>query len=47
VFIAVDDTVYGVFILADEMKANASQTIQRLKSNTLDRYAYGGQTRNS
>jgi len=35
VFIAVDDTVYGVFILADEMKANASQVIQRLKSNHI------------
>jgi Cu+-exporting ATPase len=35
VFIAVDDTVYGVFILADEMKANASQIIQRLKSNHI------------
>ena len=35
VFIAVDNTVYGVFILADEMKDNAGETIQSLKLQNI------------
>lgn len=35
VFIAVDNTVYGVFILADEMKDNAGETIQSLKLHNI------------
>ena len=35
VFIAVDNTVYGVFILADEMKENAGETIQNLKLQNI------------
>ena len=35
VFIAVDNIVYGVFILADEMKDNAGETIQSLKLHNI------------
>ena len=35
VFIAVDNNVYGVFILADEMKDNAGETIQSLKLQNI------------
>ena len=35
VFIAVDNTIYGVFILADEMKDNAGETIQSLKLHNI------------
>ena len=35
VFIAADNTVYGVFILADEMKDNAGETIQSLKLQNI------------
>ena len=35
VFIAVDNTVYGVFILADETKDNAGETIQSLKLQNI------------
>ena len=35
VFIAVDNTVYGVFILADEMKENAGETIQNLNLQNI------------
>ena len=35
VFIAMDNTVYGVFILVDEMKENAGETIQSLKSKDI------------
>ena len=35
VFIALDNTVYGVFILVDEMKENAGETIQSLKSKNI------------
>ncbi len=35
VFLAMDNTVYGVFILADEMKDNAGETIKSLKSKNI------------
>ena len=35
VFIAVNNTVYGVFILADEMKENAGETIQNLNLQNI------------
>jgi len=35
VFIAVDNTVYGVFILADVIKDTAEETIQNLKSKNI------------
>jgi len=35
VFIAVDNTVYGVFILADEIKDTAGETIKSLKSKNI------------
>lgn len=35
VFIAVDNIVYGVFILADEIKENAGETIQSLKLHNI------------
>ena len=35
VFIAIDNIVYGAFILSDEIKSNSASTIQSLKSNKI------------